>query len=162
MLTVIKANLGGDPEQVLVDARYRSEAVFEQLSESTVELIVALGREGRQQLQIDAAQYPRTAAMHDKLQREAGQTAYRKTQVDRRAAQWLDQGRVGIPAIQHARHGEGARRVQTRVSGAQSASNGDDADKLSEQSSVNAPVHRFIKQPAQRPWARQQISHAHS
>lgn len=79
MLTAIKANLGADPQQALADAGYRSEAVFERLSEATtVDLIVALGREGRQQLQIDAAQYPRTAAMHDKLRSEAGQTAYRK------------------------------------------------------------------------------------
>ena len=78
MLAAINANLGLDPEQALADAGYRSEAVFEQLSESTVELIVALGREGKQQLQIDATQYPRTAAMRDKLRSEAGQTAYRK------------------------------------------------------------------------------------
>ena len=78
MLTAINANLGVNPEQALADAGYRSEVVFEQLSESKVELIVALGREGKQQLQIDATQYPHTAAMHDKLQSQAGQTAYRK------------------------------------------------------------------------------------
>lgn len=78
MLTAIKANLGADPRQALADAGYRSEAVFEQLRESSVELIVALGREGKEQVQIDAEQYPRTAAMHGKLISEEGQKAYRK------------------------------------------------------------------------------------
>jgi transposase len=78
MLTAIKANLGADPLQALADAGYRSEAVFEQLRESSVELIVALGREGKEQVQIDAEQYPRTAAMHAKVISEEGQKAYRK------------------------------------------------------------------------------------
>jgi transposase len=78
MLAAIHTHLGVDPEQVLADAGYRSEALFEQLSHSKLELIVALGREGKQQVQINAAQYPRTTAMHEKLASEAGQTAYRK------------------------------------------------------------------------------------
>jgi len=78
MLKAIKANLGAEPLQALADAGYRSEAVFEQLRESSVELIVALGREGKEQVQIDAEQYPRTAAMHGKLQSAKGQKAYRK------------------------------------------------------------------------------------
>lgn len=78
MLTAIKANMGVDPVQALADAGYRSEAVFERLRESSVELIVALGREGKGQVQIDAEQYPHTAAMHNKLQSAEGQRAYRK------------------------------------------------------------------------------------
>ena len=78
MLAAIKANVGESPAQALADAGYRNEAVFEQLNQSGVELIVALGREGKAQVQIDAARRPRTVAMQEKLTSEAGQTAYRK------------------------------------------------------------------------------------
>lgn len=79
LLGAVKANLGeGAPGQVLADAEFRSEAVFEQLKDSPSELIVALGREGRQALNIDAEQYPCTAAMDAKLRTPQGQAAYRK------------------------------------------------------------------------------------
>ena len=52
--------------------------VFEQLKDSPSELIVALGREGKQAVAIDAEQYPHTAAMDAKLKTPQGQAAYRK------------------------------------------------------------------------------------
>lgn len=78
LLEAIKDNLGTAPTQVLADAGFRSEAVFEQLQEQPSELIVALGREGRQALTVDAHKYPRTAAMAEKLRTEPGQAAYRR------------------------------------------------------------------------------------
>ena len=78
LLAAVKANLGHDAEQVLADAGFRSEAVFEQLKDSPSELIVALGREGKQAVSIDANQYPHTAAMDAKLRAPRGQAAYRK------------------------------------------------------------------------------------
>ena len=78
MLDAIKANLDALPEQALADAGYRGEAVFEQLNTSPVELIVALGREGKERVRIDAQRHPHTAAMHDKLRSAEGQKAYRK------------------------------------------------------------------------------------
>lgn len=78
LLAAVKANLGEDAGQVLADAGFRSEAVFAQLKDSPSELIVALGREGRQELQIDAQQYPHTAAMDARLKTPKGQAAYRK------------------------------------------------------------------------------------
>lgn len=78
MLAAVKANLGEDARQVLADAGLRSEAVFAQLKDSPSELIVALGREGKQELQIDAQQYPHTAAMDAKLKTPEGQAAYHK------------------------------------------------------------------------------------
>ena len=69
LLAAVKANLGTDADQVLADAGFRSEAVFEQLKDSPSELIVALGREGKQAVAIDAEQYPHTAAMDAKLKR---------------------------------------------------------------------------------------------
>lgn len=78
LLSAVKANLGQEADQVLADAGFRSEAVFEQLKDSPSELIVALGREGKQAVSIDAEQYPHTAAMDAKLRTPRGQAAYRK------------------------------------------------------------------------------------
>ena len=78
LLAAVKANLGEVPKQTLADAGFRSEAVFAQFKDSPVELIVALGREGKQDLLIDAEQYPHRAAMDAKLKTAQGQAAYRK------------------------------------------------------------------------------------
>jgi transposase len=78
MLDAVRANLDADASQVLADAGYRSEAVFEQLKEYPGELVVALGREGKEQVEIDASKYPCTKAMATKLQTEKGRDAYRK------------------------------------------------------------------------------------
>lgn len=78
LLQAVKANLGKDADQVLADARFRSEAVFEQLKDCPSELIVALGREGKQAVAIDAQKYPRTAAMDARLKTPQGQAAYSK------------------------------------------------------------------------------------
>ncbi|MGE3703600.1 MAG: IS1182 family transposase [Hyphomicrobiaceae bacterium] len=78
MLEAVKTNLDVHARQALADAGYRSEAVFEQLKDHPSELIVALGREGKEQLQIDASKYPYTAAMAARMQTEEGQQAYRK------------------------------------------------------------------------------------
>jgi transposase len=78
MLAGVKANLGQDGRQVLADAGFRSEAVFEQFKDGPSELIVALGREGKQAVAIDAEKYPRTAAMEAKFKTPETQAAYRK------------------------------------------------------------------------------------
>lgn len=78
MLAAIQAGLDAQPGQALADAGYRSEAVFAQLSTSEVEVIVALGREGKDDAQFDADKYPHTAAMHATLQSVKGRQAYRK------------------------------------------------------------------------------------
>ena len=52
--------------------------MFEQLKEFPVELIVALGREGKQEVTIDAGKLPRTADMAAKLRSDDGKKAYRK------------------------------------------------------------------------------------
>lgn len=52
--------------------------MFEQLKEHATELLVALGREGKQKIEIDAGKSPRTAAMAAKLQTDQGQGDYRK------------------------------------------------------------------------------------
>lgn len=78
VLSAIKRDAGADPEQVLADAGYRSEDVFEQLQTHPAELIVALGREGRKDVAIDATKRPLCAAMAEKFKSAATQAAYRK------------------------------------------------------------------------------------
>lgn len=78
VLAAVKRNTGADPSQVLADAGYRSEAVFEQLRDHPAELIVALGREGKKGVLIDALKRPLSAAMAEKFKSAATQAAYRK------------------------------------------------------------------------------------
>jgi transposase len=77
MVQAVKDTLGAYPEQTLADAGYRSEAVFEALAGRT-ELVVALGREGKKHVDINAASLPRTAAMAAKMHSEEGRSAYRR------------------------------------------------------------------------------------
>lgn len=78
VLQAVKANLDADAKQALADAGYRNEAAFEQLGQCPSELVVALGREGKEQVAIDSQKYPHTAAMATKLQTDEAKTAYRK------------------------------------------------------------------------------------
>jgi transposase len=77
MLQAVHDNLGAYPTQTLADAGYRSEAVFGELGKRT-DLIVALGREGKQQVAINADSLPLTAAMAEKMKTEPARTAYRR------------------------------------------------------------------------------------
>jgi hypothetical protein len=75
MIQAVGNNLGQLPELGLADAGYRSE---DNLKSAPIELVVALGREGKEHAEVDAEQYPHTAAMAAKLKTEQGQAAYRK------------------------------------------------------------------------------------
>ena len=72
MLQAVQDNLGALPAQGLADAGYRSEENFAKATRPEMDLVVALGREGKQQAQVDAAAYPHTAAMAAKLQTTEG------------------------------------------------------------------------------------------
>jgi hypothetical protein len=78
VLDAVKANMGAEPKQVLADAGYRSEAVLASLQERAIDLIVALGREGKEQLSIDPTKRPLCAAMAQRFKTQATQAAYRK------------------------------------------------------------------------------------
>ena len=69
MLAAIKSNLGQAPRQALADTGYRSEAVFEQLADSETEIVVAMGREGKQQVKFHRDRKPYSAAQGDKPRR---------------------------------------------------------------------------------------------
>ena len=75
MIQAVKNTLGELPDLALADAGYRSE---ENLSNAPIEVVVALGREGKAHAEVDAQRYPHTAAMAAKLQSDEGKAAYRK------------------------------------------------------------------------------------
>lgn len=77
LLEAVKTNTEAVPERVLADAGFRAEEVFEKLKDLPIELIVALGREGKE-VAIDAVQFPRTAEMDARLKSEQGKSAYRR------------------------------------------------------------------------------------
>jgi transposase len=78
MLDAVQRNTGQAPQVLLADAGYRSEAVLAQLSDKGVEVIVALGREGKRLTNINTGKHPHTAAMAAKLQSKPGQDKYRR------------------------------------------------------------------------------------
>ena len=81
VLQAVQNHTGSSPQQVLADAGYRSEAVMAQLAQELpqTELVIALGREGREQAKPkDGQRYPHTLAMQAKFQTEEARAAYRK------------------------------------------------------------------------------------
>lgn len=78
MLDAAKQSAGADPRQVVADAGYRSEAVFETLREHPAEIIVALGREGKKEVEIDPKKRPLSALMAEKFKHATTQDAYRR------------------------------------------------------------------------------------
>ena len=78
LLAAVQTNLEQSPNQTLADAGFRSEDTLAKLADHPGNLIVALGREGRQDAVIDAQKYPHTAAMAARLQTDEGKAAYRR------------------------------------------------------------------------------------
>jgi len=78
MLQAVKTNIGEFPRQGLADAGYRSEDNFKRLAGLPIELVVALGREGKRHAQIDPNTHAHTVAMATKLQSDQGRAAYRR------------------------------------------------------------------------------------
>ena len=70
--------MGSDPIQVLADAGYCSESLFEQLHDHSAELIVAVGREEKKEVMVNPATRPMCAAMAEKFKTAETQDAYRK------------------------------------------------------------------------------------
>jgi Transposase DDE domain len=81
MLETVRNNLGELPKRLLTDSGYRSEEGFARLEEKGVEGLIALGREGKKQVAIDAKRYPASARMAERLGRPEGQAQYRRRKV---------------------------------------------------------------------------------
>ena len=77
MVAAVKDALGAYPEQTLADAGYRSEAVFAALTGCT-DLVVAIGREGKEHRAIDETSLPLTSAMVAKMKTHEAREAYRR------------------------------------------------------------------------------------
>lgn len=81
VVAAVKAHTQSGAQQVLADAGYRSEAVMAKLAQDTpqTELVIALGREGKEQAKpADAKAYPHTVAMPAKYQIDKGKSDHRK------------------------------------------------------------------------------------
>lgn len=78
MLAAVQANTGEMPAQTLADAGFRSEAVLAKVADHHGDVIVALGREGREDAKVNAKTHPHTAAIAAKLKTEQGDAAYRR------------------------------------------------------------------------------------
>jgi transposase len=81
MIEATKETTGELPQQVLADSGYRSEANFERAEEMKVNVIVALGREGKTDTQEVSATNAATLRMKDKLATPEGEAAYRRRKV---------------------------------------------------------------------------------
>ena len=77
---MVKENLGELPKRVLGDAGFRSEGAFVELEKhkEEMEVLVALGREGKNQAAIDPKEYPATMRMAERLASAEGRAHYRR------------------------------------------------------------------------------------
>ena len=80
MIGAVERNTGEAAAVVLADAGYRSEAVLARQVDSApaTDVLVALGREGKRQLGIDAGRLPHSAAMAAKMDHPDGRGRYRR------------------------------------------------------------------------------------
>jgi transposase len=79
MVEAVKDNFGLLPQGVLADAGFRCEDSFVKLEEHKgIEVLVALGREGKKQAAIDPTEYPATGRMAERLASKEGQAHYRR------------------------------------------------------------------------------------
>lgn len=84
----VESTHGRRPETVLADAGYCNEADLAELKALGVDGYVALGREGRRQVAVDAEKHPAKAAMAKKLATEAGRAQYAQRK-------WLSEAPIG-------------------------------------------------------------------
>jgi len=76
MIEEAHSNLGKDPQQILADAGYRSEANFQALEARGIDAYVSLGREGKEAPA--APTFPASNRMAQKVASEAGRERYRR------------------------------------------------------------------------------------
>ncbi len=81
LVEAVKETFGELPNRVLGDSGFRSEDAFAKLEMEKyegMEVLVALGREGKDQAAIDPKQYPATVRMAERLASPEGQAHYRR------------------------------------------------------------------------------------
>jgi hypothetical protein len=117
MVQAVKDTLGAYREQTLADAGYRSEAVFGELAGRTDP---GGGDGSRRQGAPPGERVDAAADRGDGCEDEdtRGTRCLPSAQMARRATQRLDQERLGLSSVQHARAAPSAGGVETRVPGA--------------------------------------------
>ena len=78
MLEAVVRNTGEHPGVALADAGYRSEEVLAHVSSLPTTVIVAMGREGKQQVIVHPEKLPHTVAMAATLDSAEGKAKYRR------------------------------------------------------------------------------------
>ena len=78
LLEAVEESFEETPGQVLADAGYCNEADLQALEARGVDAYVALGREGKQAVEVNAGKYPARSRMRQKLASLAGQVEYRR------------------------------------------------------------------------------------
>ena len=111
LVAAVESTHGRRPETVLADAGYCNEAELDKLETLGVDACVALGREGRRAVEVDAEKHPAKARMAQKLATEAGPGAVRRAQVAVGGADRMDQGGAGFTAFQRAGPEQGPGRM---------------------------------------------------
>ena len=117
LLDEVAETVGEQPDTVLADAGYSNERDLVNLETRGVDGYVSLGREGKTARPRDPGQYPRDESHGREAVEAGGSCGIRRTQVAVGGSARLDQTRAGIPALQPAGAGEGARRVGLGVPG---------------------------------------------
>ena len=117
LLDEVAETVGEQPDTVLADAGYSNERDLVNLETRGVDGYVSLGREGKTARPRDPGQYPATESHGREAVEAGGSCGIRRTQVAVGGSARLDQTRAGIPALQPAGAGEGARRVGLGVPG---------------------------------------------
>ena len=84
----VESTHGKCPKTVLADAGYCNEAELDKLETLGVDACVALGREGRRAVEVDAEKHPAKARMAQKLATEAGRARYAERK-------WLSEAPIG-------------------------------------------------------------------
>ena len=113
----VEATHGERPETVLADAGYCNEDDLEALEARGVDGYVALGREGRRAVAVDAARHPAKARMAEKLATLAGRVQYaRRKWLSEAPNGWIKEV-LGFRRFRPARPEQGPGRVELGVSG---------------------------------------------
>ena len=156
MLDAVRHNTGQHADVALADVGYRSEAVLEQLAGSCTEVIVALGREGKRQADIDADKLPYTTAMAAKLQSIEGRAKYRRRKaIVEPPNAWIKQV-LGVRQFSFRGDRQGSMRVQTRLCGVEPAADVHDDGLTAAKGLLNyhprsSPTIPHADSPKQRP-----------
>ena len=88
LVEAVESTHGTRPEEVLADAGYCNEAELDKLETLGVDACVALGREGRRAVEMDAEKHPAKARMAEKLSTPEGRARYAQRK-------WLSEAPIG-------------------------------------------------------------------